>query len=125
VIFREQPVTVSQVIGTANREVPLPTTEGNPPLPQESIGQLHDVLGEIDSRLSSHKIGIYVSQQKGRIVEGLELVNAGKQGGSSRWMVRRAGDLGSAAGGSWPPTVSGAAAVVGQTSGAVVGGSGK
>jgi hypothetical protein len=81
---------VSQVIGTANQEVLLPTAEGDRPRPQESIEQLHDVLGEIDARFSSHKIGIYVSQQKGRIVDGLELVNAGKQGGSSRWIVRRA-----------------------------------
>ncbi len=107
-IFGEQPVTVSQVVGTLNREVSLPTTEGNPRLPHESIEELHNVLGEIDSRLSSHKIGIYVSQQKGRIVDGLELVNAGKQGGSSRWIVRRGGEQRSVDGGS-RPSVSGAA----------------
>jgi hypothetical protein len=80
---------VSHVVGTANRQVPPPAAKADRPLPQEAFEQLQDVLGEIDARLSSHKIGIYVSQQKGRIVDGLELANAGKQGGSSRWMVRR------------------------------------
>src|SRR5205823_10423888 len=68
-IFGEQPLAVSQVVGTANREVQPPAAEADRPLPQEALAQLHDVLGEIDARLSSHKIGIYVSQQKGRIVD--------------------------------------------------------
>jgi hypothetical protein len=121
VIFREQPFTVNQIVAAVNAEVLLPVTEGDPPPSQESTDQLRDVLVEIDARLSRQKIGIYVSQQKGRIVDGLELVNAGKQGGSSRWMVRRAGDQGSAARGSRPSTVSGAAAVAEQTPGTVAG----
>ena len=57
----------------------------------EALGQLHDVLAEIDGRLRSHPIGIYFNQQKGRIVDGLELVTAGKQCNSNRWVVRQAG----------------------------------
>ena len=48
------------------------------------------LVAEIDGRLRSHPIGIYLNQQKGRIADGLELVKAGKHCNSSRWVVRRA-----------------------------------
>ena len=52
------------------------------------MSQLADVLQEIDTRRGSQAIGIYLNQQKGRIIDGLELVSAGKHCGSSRWRVR-------------------------------------
>jgi hypothetical protein len=87
--FGDEPVTVNLALDRVNRAPLAAELETGPPY--EALGQLHDVLAEIDGRLRSHPIGIYLNQQKGRIVDGLELVAAGKQCNSNRWVVRRAG----------------------------------
>ena len=119
-IFGDEAVTVKQAV-TLGPEVSFSSLEGPSAPGQEAVRQLEDVLGEIDRQRSTHAIGIYLNQQKGRIVDGLELVHAGKQCGSSQWIVRQAGDQGSAPGGSRPSTVSGAASVAAETSGTVAG----
>lgn len=90
-VFGTEAVTVKHMIETIDNP-PLPVqSEGQEGSEHEALGQLDDVLREVDPRRSSHAIGIYLGQQSGRITDGVELVSTGKLCGSSRWMVRRAG----------------------------------
>ena len=60
---------------------------------REALSQLEEVLSEIGGRpreSHAHAVGVYLNQQKGRIVDGLELVSSGKHAGSSRWAVKPA-----------------------------------
>lgn len=87
-----EPITVKQVLEAVEEHPSLASADNGLDQRREGLGQLRDVLREVDARLGNHAIGIYLSQQKGRIVDSLELVNGGKQCGSSRWTVRHAGD---------------------------------
>jgi len=82
-------VTLAQLVDTIKADfvVAVINEDGQ----QQAHRQLREVLTEIDPSLNKHAIGIYLSQQEGRIVDGLELTTAGKQSGSTRWVVRRAG----------------------------------
>jgi len=81
-------MTVRQVLDTVQEYTSGSSTEVFGGTRQEELSQLADVLQEIDNRRGSQAIGIYLNQQKGRIIDGLELVSAGKHCGSSRWRVR-------------------------------------
>jgi hypothetical protein len=87
-LWCERPKTVREVLD-ATEDHPLPAEEPPPAAQQHALVQLRDALREIDPRRSNQVIGIYLSQQKGRIVDGLELFAAGKANGSSRWAVRK------------------------------------
>jgi hypothetical protein len=92
-IFGHAPVTVREAVETMDREAGVSVaSEGCTDPRWEAVGQLDDVLREIDRQRSTHAIGIYLDQQQGRIVDGVVLVNAGKRSGSNRWSVRPASD---------------------------------
>ena len=78
-------VTIKEVLETVrSRELPPVGAD------EETLSgrtQLHDVLQELDPNLNGQAIGIYLNGQKGRIVDGLRLLNAGKQSGSTKWRV--------------------------------------
>lgn len=84
-VFGDRDVTVKEVLETVrSRELPPVGAD------EETLGgltQLHDVLQELDPNLNGQAIGIYLNGQKGRIVDGLRLLTAGKQSGSTKWSV--------------------------------------
>jgi hypothetical protein len=122
-IFGDVPVTVREAAETTDPASLPPVTPAGPlDSREEAVRQLEEVLGEIDRQRSTHTIGIYLDQQEGRIVEGLALVKAGKQGGSNRWIVRRESDHGSAPEGSRQPAIARTAAVAERTPGTGEGG---
>jgi hypothetical protein len=90
-VFGTEPVTVRHIVERIDNLTLPVQSDGQESSKPETLGQLDDVLREIDPRRSGHAIGIYFGQHKGQIVDGLELVGAGKDCGSSRWTVRRAG----------------------------------
>jgi len=87
-IFGSEAITVKHVVDVVDRE---PWLSDSTDPRQVARGELEDVLREIDRQRNSHTIGIYLNQQKGRVVDGLTLVKRGKHCGSTRWMVRRKG----------------------------------
>jgi hypothetical protein len=90
--FGPEPMTVGQVLEAVSGNLLGPGTADPREPPGEALSQLEEVLSEIGGRPRenhAHAIGIYLNQQKGRIVDGLELVSSGKQAGSSRWVVKR------------------------------------
>lgn len=87
--FVNEPMQVREVLEAVEGRDWMPGTKSAPAARQEALAQLDDVLSEFDFRRRSQAIGIYLNQQEGRIVDGLELASAGKQSGSSRWVVRQ------------------------------------
>jgi hypothetical protein len=86
-----KPMTARQVIEAVQEDPLAPSTEGVSGDRREALNQLREVFREVDPRLGSHAIGIHLNQQKGRIVDGLDLVSPGRQCGSSLWAVRGLG----------------------------------
>jgi hypothetical protein len=89
--FNGEPLTVRQALEAVQEDPMPPATGGASDGRREALNQLRDVFHEVDPRLGSHAIGIYLNQQKGRIVDGLDLVSPGKHSGSSLWAVRGLG----------------------------------
>lgn len=89
--FGDSPKTVREVLSAIEAHVGFKVGGGESDLPQTPLEELDYVLKEIDRFSGAHAIGIYLDQQKGRIVDGLELVPAGKERGSRRWTVRPIG----------------------------------
>ena len=87
-IFEDRAVTVNEMVARVANPMPASNGEGQENSVPYVLDQLRDILAEIDPHRSTHAIGIYISQQKGRIVGGLELVSAGKRCGSSLWAVK-------------------------------------
>ena len=89
--FGPMPITVGQLLEAVNGDpITSPVPETGPR--REAMDQLREVFQELDGRQRgnhAHAIGIYLNQQKGRIVDGLALVKDGKHCGSSRWLVRQ------------------------------------
>jgi hypothetical protein len=90
--FGAEPMTVGQVLEAVQENLMgFGTADARDPR-REALSQLQEVLQDMEGRQKgghAHAIGIYLNQQKGRIVDGLELVSGGKHAGSSRWVVRR------------------------------------
>jgi hypothetical protein len=87
-VFGAEPKTLRQALDAIElRGLGLPHA-GIPDDREDALNHLRDVFAEIDPRRVAQPIGIYLNQQKGRIVDGLKLVSAGKHGGSSRWVVK-------------------------------------
>lgn len=84
-VFRDRAVTVKEMLEAVRNPVPPPVGADEDAL--GGITQLQDVLKELDPNLNGQAIGIYLNGQKGRIVDGLTLLNAGKQSGSTKWRV--------------------------------------
>ncbi len=94
-VWGSEPMTVRQMLEAIEQASSVDLTEDLSHERRDALSHLRDVFREIDTRLGNHAIGIYLNQQKGRIVGGLELVNSGRHCGSSRWTVRRMDDGGS------------------------------
>jgi hypothetical protein len=89
--FGTEPMTVGQVLEAVSGDRLGFGTADSRDARGEALIQLEQVLSEIGGRPRenhSHAIGIYLNQQKGRIVDELELVSAGKHAGSTRWVVK-------------------------------------
>ena len=91
--FGAEPMTVGQVLEAVSGDrLGFGTAVPQEPR-REALSQLEEVLSEIGGRpreSHAHAVGVYLNQQKGRIVDGLELVSSGKHAGSSRWAVKPA-----------------------------------
>ena len=91
--FGSTPMTVGQVREAVNEDPITSVIPDTPDPRREALDQLGGVFHELGGGPRgnpAHAIGIYLNQQKGRIVDGLALVKDGKHCGSSRWVVRQA-----------------------------------